>query len=97
MKYLLSTFLLIAGLSGYSQDTQPPPPTPPPPIPSEEVYKVVEEMPRFPGCENQKLEKIELKECSQDKMLAYIYDNLVYPPSAKANKVESMSVIQLEL
>ncbi len=31
----------------------PPPPPPPPPPAAEEIFQVVEDMPRFPGCENE--------------------------------------------
>ena len=98
MKYLLSTLFFLTAFSCFSQiTTQPTPPPPPPQIPNEEVFKVVEEMPRFPGCEDQKLEKVELRECSQGEMLKYIYTNLDYPPSAKSNNVEGMAVVQFKV
>ena len=73
------------------------PPPPPPPHPMEvspEIFKVVEEMPRFPGCEDLGLEKKELIECAKAALLNYISDNLVYPEAVKTNKVEGRAVVQ---
>lgn len=41
-----------------------------------EIFKVVEEMPRFPGCEYDHLDKDERKKCANDAMMKYIYSNL---------------------
>lgn len=71
-----------------------PPPPPPPPAPEEEVFKVVEQMPRFPGCEDQKLDDQVLNKCAREKMTEYIYANLVYPKIAKDNKIEGRAIIQ---
>jgi TonB family protein len=62
-------------------------------IPGEEIFKVVEESPRFPGCEDI-LEKQERQECAQKKMLEYLYTNIKYPESARKAGVEGMVVIQ---
>ncbi len=70
----------------------PPPPPPPPPEKEEEIFKIVEEMPHFPGCE--KVRKKEKRDkCAQDKMLEFIYKNIKYPAIAKENGVEGMVVI----
>ena len=72
----------------------PPPPPPPPPAPvEEEIFKVVEQMPRFPGCEDKKTDK-ERAECAKIKMLEYLYSNLKYPGLARENGVEGQVVIQ---
>jgi protein TonB len=71
----------------------PPPPPPPPPAPQEEeIFKVVENMPRFPGCDSG-TDK-EKDECSKKKLLEYIYANLKYPAIAKENGVEGQVVLQ---
>ena len=73
----------------------PPPPPPPPPEPEvEEIFKVVEQMPRFPGCEDISGTDEEKKACAQKKMLEYIYKNLKYPAIARENGIEGMAVIQ---
>ncbi len=59
----------------------------------ENVFKVVEEMPRFPGCENIK-DMRERKTCADKKMFEYIYNNLNYPTEAKEAGVEGQCVIQ---
>ncbi|MEY3422077.1 MAG: outer membrane protein TonB [Bacteroidota bacterium] len=72
----------------------PPPPPPPPPAPEEtEIFKVVEQMPRFPGCEDKGTEK-EKSECSRTKLLEYIYGNLKYPAIARENGIEGQVVLQ---
>ncbi|MBK8517371.1 MAG: energy transducer TonB [Saprospiraceae bacterium] len=72
----------------------PPPPPPPPPAPvEEEIFKVVEQMPRFPGCEDKKTEA-EKELCAKTKMLEYIYKNLKYPAIARENGVEGQVVLQ---
>ena len=62
-------------------------------IPANEKFKVVERMPRFPGCEHLKNEK-ERDACAKEKMLQYIYKTLRYPAFARSNNVEGMAVIQ---
>jgi protein TonB len=42
---------------------------------------IVEEMPRFPGCE-MIADKAERKSCSQRKMLEYVYNEIKYPAMA---------------
>jgi protein TonB len=74
-----------------------PPPPPPPPLPiieeAEKVFKVVEQMPRFPGCESLGT-KEEKKQCADGKLLQYIYKNLRYPSIAIENGVEGTAVIK---
>lgn len=75
-------------------DPPPPPPPPPPPEPEvEEIFKIVEEMPTFPGCEDV-ADKDARKKCADEKMLQYVYKNIKYPPIARENGVEGMVVIQ---
>ena len=76
------------------KDVPPPPPPPPPPAPKvEEIFKVVEQMPMFPGCENSGGSNDELQACAQKKMLEYIYGNIKYPAIARENGVEGTAVI----
>lgn len=61
---------------------------------AEELYKVVEEMPRFPGCEGTNMAAGEMEECAKTQMLEYIYQNLKYPETARKNEIEGVVVIQ---
>jgi protein TonB len=73
-----------------------PPPPPPPPPPKEEVeeiFKVVEDQPAFPGCEDI-TDKAEKKTCAETKMLQFIYGNIKYPPIARENGVEGTVYIK---
>ncbi len=74
--------------------SQPTPPPPPTPKKEEEIFKVVEEMPRFPGCEDNYYEKRALKECAKMKLMDYVYSNLIYPESAKENRIEGKCYVQ---
>jgi periplasmic protein TonB len=77
-------------------ENKPAPPPPPPPPPKEpeveEIFKVVEEMPRFPGCENETTAEAR-KACADKKMLEFIYKNIKYPAIARENGVEGTAVI----
>ena len=69
------------------------PPTQPAP-PASIIFKVVETMPRFPGCEDIVGTGQQKYECSQTKMLEYVYRNLKYPPLAREHGVQGEVVAQ---
>ncbi len=74
-----------------SEETPPPPPPPPPPAPVSkvrEIFKVVEEMPRFPGCEDMGGTIKEKQACAEGKLMEFIYANIEYPTLAKENGIE---------
>jgi len=54
------------------------------------VYKKVEQMPRFPGCENEE----EREECAKNKMLQFIYTNIKYPAEALQQNVQGTTVVR---
>lgn len=60
----------------------------------EEIFKVVEEMPRFPGCEELNSDEAEAQKCAQRKLLEFIYQNIKYPEEAKKNGDEGVVVVQ---
>jgi TonB family protein len=59
-----------------------------------EIFKVVEEMPRFPGCEDLDGDAKERQLCSQKKLLEFIYQNITYPREAKEANQEGMVVVK---
>ncbi len=65
------------------------------PVASDPIFKVVEEMPRFPGagCENSELDIAARKECADRAMLEFIYKNLKYPKAARDAGVEGTTVV----
>lgn len=71
----------------------PPPPPPPPALEVKEIFKVVEDMPRFPGCEDLPTTD-EKKACSQTRMLEFIYKNIKYPAIARDNNISGTVVIR---
>lgn len=60
----------------------------------DEVFQVVEEMPRFPGCEDIANAE-ERQACANQELMLYIYENLVYPKAAKEAGIEGMPVLKL--
>ena len=74
----------------------PPPPPPPPPIENDvpDIWNRVEEMPRFPGCEDFEGTSEEKYLCAQQKMLEYIYSKVKYPSLAKEVGVEGRAILQ---
>ena len=54
---------------------------------------IASDMPRFPGCEFYTDASLKTK-CAEEKLLGFIYQNVVYPDSAIANNVEGTVVIQ---
>ena len=73
-----------------------PPAPPPPPAPEPkvvEIFKIVEQMPMFPGCDLDGLDKEELKKCSEKKMLEFIYGKVKYPALARENGIEGKAIV----
>jgi TonB family protein len=58
------------------------------------IFKVVEEMPRYPGCEDSGLAGSDLDKCAQRLMLEHIYHELQYPVSAKEAGIQGRSIVQ---
>ena len=57
------------------------------------IYQTVDEMPLFPGCELTGDAKVD-KECSDYKMLTYVYKNIKYPETARKNGTQGVVVIR---
>ncbi|HMR42627.1 MAG TPA: energy transducer TonB [Saprospiraceae bacterium] len=60
---------------------------------ADSVYRITEEMPRFPGCEDEFTDKKEKEKCSQKEMLAFIIENLEYPEAAEKNGVAGTVIV----
>jgi len=80
--------------NGDEDETVAPPPPPPKEPERREIFKVVEEMPRFPGCEDLNASIEEKKACADKKMLEFIYSHVEYPEIAKENGIEGTVVVQ---
>ncbi len=59
---------------------------------SQKIFKIVDEMPRFPGCEDAQ-DKKERENCAFDKMLKFIYTNIKYPESARKAGIQGTVVV----
>lgn len=62
--------------------------------PAPEIFKVVENMPRFPGCENLDYSDREKEICAQDLMLEFLYDNLNPTQNGYDADIDGMHVLQ---
>ena len=62
--------------------------------PAGDALLIVEEMPRFPGCEEIEGSIAEKDACAKEKLLAYVYENVVYPDSAISKGIEGTVVIR---
>lgn len=89
-KTLLSLLLLFPAIA-FAQ-TEPPLGNPLLPSDTGAVYKVVERMPLFPGCDTT-LSYAEQKQCADLLMIEYIYGLLHYPEDAIAEGIEGMAVV----
>lgn len=58
----------------------------------EKVLYIVEEMPRFPGCDEAGNYEAQ-KACADKKMLEFIYKNIKYPTIARDNGIEGTAVV----
>ena len=59
-----------------------------------EPYNVVEEMPRFPGCEDQGLDNADYITCSNTELVKYIYASLNYPQEARKKGIQGKVILQ---
>jgi len=77
----------------------PPPPPPPPPVPEVacEMFGIVEEMPRFPGCEHITDNKGERENCSKKALLNFVYKNIKYPEAAQKAGTEGVVVVSFTI
>ncbi len=60
----------------------------------DEIFRVVEEMPRFPGCEDSDLSAKELLQCANTKLIEFVYERLRYPSAAREAGVEGRVIVQ---
>lgn len=83
MKQILTAFFLnfSLALAGQVADTT--------------IYKVVEEMPRFPGCEELDTTLAAKVQCAQTALLLFFNQNLVYPWQAREQNLEGTVVVNL--
>lgn len=61
---------------------------------NENVLTLAQIMPRFPGCEDQNISDLEKKNCSEIKMLEFIYSKIKYPLKANYKGIQGTVVIR---
>lgn len=79
-----------APVEGNNSESDYPEPTESPS--GELIFQKVDEMPRFPGCEEMEASQQEKKMCADRKMLEYIYQNIKYPEEAKVEEISGKVV-----
>ncbi len=80
------------------KEVEPPPPPPAPVVVEKEtdediIWDIVQEMPRFTGCEDISGTSNEKRKCAEGKMLQFIYKGINYPTIARENGIEGLVVI----
>lgn len=70
----------------------PPPPPPPPALVTEEIFRVVEEMPYLNSCATGN--KADRQSCTGQTILNFFHQNLKYPAVLKDSAVTGLSVLQ---
>lgn len=58
------------------------------------VYEKVDKMPLFPGCQEMKLEKDEMKKCSFGKLIEYMSGEVKYPKYAEKDGTEGTVMVK---
>ncbi len=91
MKFIIQLILIVGTGVLYSQETTP---SPWELRPNTEIFKVVEEMPKFAGCNEIEGSEKEKMDCTLKRLNAYIIENLNYPDEARENQTEGMAVVQ---
>jgi protein TonB len=97
MKTILSlTICLLLGNMLTAQINDDAPPIPPPPPPTgfhQEVFVVVEQMPRFPGCEYMEGSNTDQQKCTNKKLIQFVAENMQYPAEAKKAGIEGRCIV----
>ncbi len=60
-----------------------------------EIFKIVDQVPLFEGCENTLADYEDRKRCSDEKLLNFIHQNIEYPESCKASNIEGTVVAEI--
>jgi len=74
---------------------KPTPPPPPPPKMEKTICsfeRIVEDMPRFPGCEDL-LTRAEKTKCSNERLLSFLKENIKYPAIARETGIEGTVIV----
>ena len=90
MKSKLVLICMISAITAFSQNPAPPPPST---ETEEEIFVVVEDIPLFSGCDDIKA-KDKKRICAEEKMLDFVYENLIYPEAAQKESIEGAVVVQ---
>lgn len=57
------------------------------------IFKKPDKMPLFPGCYNINLSYEAMKQCSDQKMIEFIFKNIKYPPDAVKNRIQGIVIV----
>ena len=80
MKQLLTFFILACAMPLFAQnDTT--------------IYKIVEEAPRFPGCESLDTTIAYKNQCAQRSLLLFVNQNIRYPIEAREQNIQGTVVV----
>ena len=84
--------------TGFTDGFNPTPAQPALPVPdlpeAAPIFKIVEEMPRFPGCEEGHFTKKEKEDCATQALLRYLGQQIRYPGLAQNNGIEGNVIVR---
>lgn len=63
-------------------------------VDDDEIFTIVQDLPRFPGCEDIEGTYEEKKQCAEEKTMAFIIGNIQYPKIAKANRIQGRVIVR---
>ncbi len=75
-----------------NEEVPPPPPKPAPGL-YQETFVVVEQMPRFPGCEDMEGSDSEKQKCATEKLMQFVAENIQYPGEAKEAGIQGRCIV----
>lgn len=91
---IVDTLLMTTPITTISKNPAPPAPLPPPKKEEDLPLIFVEEMPRFPGCEEQTLSTKEKENCANKELLKYVMSQIKYPTIARENGITGPVVVR---
>ena len=81
MKRFITLLLFSISMAAFSQDAD------------TTIYKVVQELPRFPGCEEKDTTIQAKNQCAQTNLLLFFNQNIIYPDEARLQEITGQVVI----
>lgn len=63
-------------------------------VDTDSIYTQVDEMPVFEGCDDPLVSTEQRQKCTRERLIAFVQQNLTYPDSAVAKRVEGTAIVR---